>query len=203
MPTIQDVWKIAVERVKHNVTAPNVFRALDRVVPIAWEDGVFVAGLSAIDGAMASVLTADEYRRAIEQNLRAASGDLTLKFRLIEGTTVDDWSHAKARDAALVARAAQQAERKTFDPGAITTWDGLYDQLNALWTETPYRTMASGKGRFLSSAFDLIDIGLATLGEPSEATERAFSRVLERLASMTGSDPAVLAYLLFQRRTKR
>jgi hypothetical protein len=39
-----------------------------------------------------------------------------------------------------------------------------------------------------------------TEGKAEEPVERGLSRIVERIASMTGADAALIAYLLFERR---
>lgn len=203
MGQINAAWIRVVEMAKQATLAPTLFRALDRAIPLAWENGQFVVGMDSHDGMLLSALQSGEYQLKIEQALRIVCADSAIKFRVVEGTTLDAWESAKIRDAAALKIAEQQAAKlatATVNLGNATSWDELYDQVSRLWQETEYRTMPTGKGRFLNGAFAIIEQGLETLGEPNEQTERLFARTIERLASLTATDATVLAYLLFERR---
>lgn len=199
MDLVRRLWAAAAEDAKKAAVAPAFYRAIEKVVPVAWEDGVFVIGLASdADGTLQSALKAGENQLKIEAALRVVSADAALKLRLIEGTTAADWAAAKARDAAERAEVARLAERKTVATAAPSAnWDGVMDQVMKLWADTESRNMAVGKARFLSAALNLVDQAMDTVGA---ADDRALTRVLERIGSSTGSDPAVLALLLLERR---
>ena len=148
-----------------------------------------------------------EYRAAIERILRAITGDNALTFRLIEGTTLADWEYTKARDVAAVQQRQQAAQKRVVESKAFGSWDEIYDQVSRLWANAEFRALATGKARYLEQALAMVEKALDSLapagdGKRTEQTERGLSRVVERIASMTGSDATVIAYLLEQRRDK-
>lgn len=203
---LQQVWAQAVDRVKSEVIAPSLWRALERTIPVTREGDVFAVGLAPGEGQYAGTMNTGEYRAAIERILRAITGDNALTFRLIEGTSVADWEYTKARDAAAVAQRQQAAQKRVVESKAFGSWDEIYDQVSRLWANAEFRALASGKGRYLDQALAMIEKALASLvpagdGKRIEQTERGLSRVIERVASMTGSDATLIAYLLEQRRS--
>lgn len=197
------IWAKTAEAARQVMTAPAVYRALERAVPVAWEDGVLAVGFGHGDGAHAGTLNTADYALKIEQLLRQATGVAGARVRVIDGTTPADWEAAKHRDAVLDQRRVAATQKKAIDPAAASSWEAIADQISQLWTDAPFRTMPSGKGRFLQTVLEMIDQAMESLGPVNEGNERAFSRVLERIGGMTGADPAVLAYLLYERRRQR
>ena len=204
--TIPQVWASVVEQIKKEVIAPSLLRALERTVPVVWEDPNFVVGLGVGDGQHMAPLNSSEHRGAIERALRAQTGRPDLNLRIIEGTESSDWAHAKARDAAAKAQQQRAVQQHVAAAGAAGSWEELYDQVQRLWANSDHRSLASGKGRFLDQALEMVSQALDTLspadGATTEQTERGLSRVVERIASMTSSDGTIVAYLLTERRRK-
>jgi hypothetical protein len=203
---MQQTWTQAVDRVKREVISPSLWRALERTIPVAWENDNFVVGLAAAEGQLAGQMNTAEYRGAIERTLRSITGSEDLRFRVIEGTAYSDWEYTKARDAAAVTQRQQAAQRRFTEAGAFATWDEIYDQVSRLWANSEMRSLPSGKARFLEKALALMEKAMESLypaqGQADETTERGLSRVIERVASMTGSDSTFIAFLLFERRRK-
>ncbi len=201
---MQQLWAQTVERVKKVVIAPTLWRALEKTVPVAWENNTFVVGIGTADGQLASSLNSGEHKSAMEQALRTVANSADLKFRLIEGTTRADWEYVKAQDAAATAQRQQAAQKKFVQSETFSSWDEIYDQVSRMWAGSEYRALASGKARFLRQAMEMVEKAMAELlpegAKTNEQTERGLSRVIERVASMTGSDATILAYMLFERR---
>jgi hypothetical protein len=200
---IQQLWSQTVERVKREVMAPSLWRALERTVPVIIENNTLAVGFAAGDGQLAGTLNSGDYRSAVERALRAVSGNNSLNVRIIEGTALSDWEYAKARDAAAVQQRQQAAQRRYVEAAAFNSWDEIYDQVSRLWANSEYRALASGKARFLDQALGLVQKALDSLAPSGsgtdEQTERGLSRVIERVASYTSSDASLVAYLLLQR----
>lgn len=204
---MQQVWTQTVDRAKQEIIAPTLWRALERTVPVAWEGNTFVVGLMTAEGQLASQLNAGERRSAIERILRSQVGSNDLEFRVIEGTSPSDWEYTKARDAAAAAQRQQTTQRRVQEAGAFASWDEIHDRVSRLWANSDYRSLASGKGRYMDQALALVEQAMGTLcpadGTTNEQTERGLSRVIERIASTTGSDAAVIAFLLRERRKRK
>jgi hypothetical protein len=201
---MRDVWARAAERAKHLSISTRLYRALEKAVPVAWENGVFVVGFQAIDGQMAGVLNTGEHQMTVERALREVTEDASLRLRVIEGNTHADWEHTKERDAAAQANRQQAVQKRAVESGTFNSWDDIYDRVTRLWSTAEYRNLSTGRGRYLDSALDIVAGAMDTLypaeGKVDEPTERGLSRVIERVASMSSSDPALVAYLLLQRR---
>jgi hypothetical protein len=201
---MRDIWARTVDRAKQVSISTRLYRALEKATPVAWEDGVFVVGFQAIDGQMAGVLNTGEHLKTAERALREVAQDTNLRLRVIEGNTSIDWEHAKQRDAAAQASRQQAAQKRAVESGAFSSWDDIYDRVSRLWATAEYRNLSTGRGRYLDSALEIVSGAMDTLypagSKADEPNERGLSRVIERVASMSSSDPALVAYLLFQRR---
>lgn len=203
MSNMHATWAQVVEMAKAAAVSPALYRALDLTIPIAWEGNYFAIGLNSTDGLYASSLKSSDHQLKIEQALRKLTNNRDLKLRVLDSPTLEAWNAFKATEVVAARLAEQQAARQTASPTQATdlaTWDAVYDQLNRQWSTFEFRTLASGKGRFLQSAIGTIDEAMDTLGATDEQNERAFSRTLERIGSMTSTDPALVGYLLFERR---
>jgi hypothetical protein len=203
---MRTVWGQAADLTKQRVVNPTLYRALEKTVAIAWEDETFVVGVNGADGLMTGALNTSEYRVVIEKALQDVTRNPKLRYRFIEGSEYADWEHTKQRDAALQATQVAAAQKQAATATAVNSWDDLHDNVARLWSQSDSRSTATGRGRFLVSALNLVSEAMDKLypveGKPGDAVERGLSRVVERVASTTQSDPAVIAYLLFEKRGK-
>ncbi len=202
----QAVWAQAVDRVKQTVIAPSLWRALEKTVAVVWEGNNFVIGFGGTDGQLAGQLNTRDYRLAIERAIRDLTGGAADTVRVIEGTEISDWEFVKTRDAAAAVARTQTAERQQRQTTSFGNWDEVYDQVSRLWASSEFRALPTGRARYIDAALTLVqkamDAGLYPAdGTPSnELLERGLSRVIERIANQSNSDPVVVAYFLFQRR---
>ena len=203
--TTLQTWRKAAEQAKRGVNSMPFYRALDASVPIAWEDDLFAVGMPPVEGQISAAINSKEYQNVIERALRDVTGSPDIKFRLIEGTTYKDWQYAQQRDASVVTGIAQNAQRQTTETAAFASWEEIYERVSRLWSTTDNRSLAIGRGRYMTAAFEIVEEAVTRLypadgGKPDDLNERGLSRVLERVGSYTNTDPAVLAYLLLQRK---
>ncbi len=203
---IHELWNRVVERVKQSLIVPNVWRALERTVPVVWEGDTFVVGFLSGES-VSGQLGAFETRLAIEKALREVSGTQSVSYRLIEGETIADWEYVKLRDAAVIAGQQQAVVRSQKETAAAGTWDEVYERIARLWTGAEHRGQAGGRARFLHSSMTVLEEATRRIypdaaTKPDEAQERGLSRVLERIASYTNSDAAMVGALLFGRLDK-
>lgn len=200
---MRDLWGRTVEEVKRSVTSTTTYRALEKTVPVAWEESFFVIGFSGTDGQLGAQLNTGEYRMIIERALRKQSGDLALKFRLVDGSTYEEWEHTKQRDVVANTSRQQVMEKRSVEAKAATSWDEVYEQISRLWAASEFRALPTGRARYLDNALGITAKAMETIypvgGKADEGAERGLSRIVERIASMTSSDAAVIAYLLFDR----
>nr|CAA9223084.1 hypothetical protein AVDCRST_MAG63-599 [uncultured Armatimonadetes bacterium] len=202
----QQMWTQAVNRVKQEVIAPTLWRALEVTHPVAWEGNNFVVGMDSSEGQLAGQLNAGENRGVVERVLRSVTGNNDLVFRVVEGTSYADWEFAKARDAAARNAQTVAAQRRSVEAATFGSWDDIYEQVTRMWASSEHRSLPVGRGRYLSQALALVEKAMDTLypkeGKVDEQMVRGLSRVLDRVASYTASDAALLAYLMLERRNK-
>jgi hypothetical protein len=201
---IQNVWTQTVSEAKRVIVATNLWRALEKTVPVTWEDNIFVVGIEGVEGIHMAAIQSREHQMQIENVLRQISGNATVRFRLIEGNTLEDWEYAKARDAAVVAAAQQTIQRQAAESTSFGSWADIYEQVGGLWSRLPNRSFATSKAAFIEQALDILVEASGKLypnraTEPNELGERGLSRVLERVGSYTGTDAVLIGYLLLQR----
>lgn len=199
------LWSQATELTKKRAVNPTLYRALEKTVPIAWEDETFVVGVVGADGLMTGALNTSEYRVIIEKALQDISKNPKLKYRFIEGSDYSDWEHTKLRDATLQATQQASAQKQVAASTVVNSWDDLQDSLARAWSAAPNRSTAAGRGRFLSAALTTVGEAMDKLypaegAKVDDNVDRGLSRVIERIATMTQSDPAMIAYLLFEKR---
>ena len=199
------LWAQAVEMGKRSVASPSLYRALERTIPLAWEDDTFVIGLGDVDGQTGGLLNTTEYRQMLERVVQTLTENPRLRFRVIEGNEYGDWEYAKARDAAALASRQQTMQKQVVQSATLGTWDGIYEQVTRLWAQAENRSTPTGRARYLDASFEVVLQAMTTLypapGEAvPETTDRALSRIVDRIAGMTNSDPALVGFLLFQRR---
>jgi hypothetical protein len=160
-----------------------------------------------VDGQLSGTLNTRDHLLAIERALREITKDNELRVRLVDGTHIEDWEAAKLRDAATIANRQQATQKRTTETASFASWEAVYDQVSRLWANSEYRSLASGRGRYIDAALALVinamDSGLYPAeGKAEEPTERGLNRLIDRIGSISNSDPALIAYLLFQRRQK-
>ena len=196
-----EIWGQVAELAKKAAQSPALFKAINAARAVAWESETLVIGLAAEDGQHAGMLNTGDVRLKIETAIRQVTRSPKAMLRVIEGVHAEDWTAAKARDVAVERRRVQQSEKSSAAHGSTHSWDALYDVLQSLWAEAEFRNFATGRARFIQRAFDVIEEAIPSLGATGdEANEREFSRTLERVGGMVGSDPAVLAFLLLERK---
>lgn len=203
---LQELWARVVDRVKMALIAPPVWRALERTVPVVWEGDTFVVGFRAGDS-VSGQLAGFETRLAIEKAVRDVIGTETVTYRLIEGDTLPDWEYVKARDLAATTGQQQAVVRSQKETASAGTWDEVYERVARLWTAAQFRGQAAGRSRFLHSALDILEEATNrfypdAITKPDDVQERGLSRVIERIASYTTSDAALIGVLLFDRLKK-
>jgi hypothetical protein len=200
---MQQLWAVTVDRVKQQVVSTSLYRALEKAVPIAWEEGSFVVGLGTMDGQHSGVLNTSDYQTAIERALQNLSGQSGLRFRVIEGTHYSDWEYAKKRDAAARANQAASFQKQVAVDTAFSNWDDVYERVSRLWATYEHRNIATGRGRYLDEAVGMVVEAMETLypaeGKGDDLTERGLSRVIERVAMLVQADVPLVSYLIFQR----
>src|SRR5262249_19775135 len=87
----------------------------------------------------------------------------------------------------------------------VEGWEGILDQINHLYAQTPFRSLPQGKARFANEALYQLVEAMDTLypDDAEENTERSLARALERIAGSAEIPAPVLAFELERLRAWR
>ncbi|HVF09891.1 MAG TPA: hypothetical protein VNA16_03765 [Abditibacteriaceae bacterium] len=192
---LQWVWREVRKRVFIKLPfSMGLADAMEAVVPIALDDDNFICGLSSRDYPLSSQLMADQVKNTIENILRQASGRY-MRFEIIEGTALEDWTEIRDRrkkaQAAVIAMAEKGVEAHHFE-----------DLLNQIVGEIRRRvSVARDKALPQVRAHLLLEI-VPSLVDAEEMlfpdrdaheARRAMARAMDRIAGFLDVTPLVLA----------
>lgn len=199
---VHQIWLEAAELVKDRVISPTVFKALERGVGIDIDGDVFVVGFETSDLPLAANLRSAQNLALIEQSLTQVLKKPT-RFRLIEGTSPEDYQRYKKSIEVVEQQRMDQQERRRRDKIVEDAWDEISDKIARTYAQTPFRTFSQQRAVFMKQAFSLISEGIDKLNYSDDVTElekRCLARVFDKLAQVTEVPAAMLAYELFRLR---
>lgn len=197
-------WVNCVERLKDRINQRSFWEALEATQAIAVESNILIIGLEPENFNRASHLQQVSNAHTINEVVTEVFGQ-PLQVRVIEGTTLQDWEAAKAKDAYLAAMKSASANRAVDEDRQLTGWEGLYEQIARMYMTTPQRSLPQGKARYANEALYVVAEALDTLygDQPDETAERNLARTLERIGNNSDIPPAVLAFELERLRAWR
>jgi len=202
---ISQVWHEATERVKDRVIHPTLWRALETAVPITVEDELFVVGFAPGTMHLSGHLTSADHRNAIE-NAIAGSAGKKLRLCVIDGATLDDWNHFKARQTATREVRQKQHERARREMQTTQTWDSTLEKVGRSYAALNLRQLPQVRGKYLLDAIEMISTAMDELYNdeaPDEVTQRALARVIDRVGTLTEVPAALIALELLRYRQTR
>ena len=202
-PTPEKIWREATEVVliRSDRFGP-LNQAMQAAIPITLDGDILVVTLPGSERHLSGHLDTASNRNAILNALELVSGG-RLTFRIIDGTTVEDWQILKQAEKRRVASAARRqatpsAPTVRVGGAAVGPWDELLQQLHRRYQELPRRQYAQAKARYLRESLGLIlrvEEETRLEGEVDEdAHERALARALERVATIVELPAVVVAY---------
>ena len=213
-PTPQKIWKEATEVVllrSDRFSALN--QAMQATVPIGLDESLLVLTIPGSERHLAGHLETAANHNSILNALQLVYGQ-TLDFRLIDGSTMEDWFALKAAElrsrAAAAARAhghtpapasstAAPAAPGTGRPGPDGPWDEFLQHMHRLYQDLPKRQFPQVKARFVRDMLrGLMNLEETQKFEPEaneEHMERSVARVIERISSVSDLPPVVVAML--------
>lgn len=197
------IWSEAVEKIKDRTISPTLWRALEKTHGVTMEGGFLVVGLIPADFPMSGHLLSSEHRNTIDVVISEIACE-PLRLKVIEGITVGEWETAKKREAVAEASREAAMKRRMEESAAAKTWDGVMEQVSRKYATTPMRQLPQMRARYLVEAITIVVDAMRTLypqeGAADELTERSFSRLIERLASLVEMPPADIADRILRRR---
>ncbi|MCL6518358.1 MAG: hypothetical protein K6T99_00850 [Armatimonadetes bacterium] len=202
---IRTVWNKVVDHVKLKVMHRTLWEALENSVPIIIDEGQFVVGFAPGLFHLSGNMTTSEHKMAIENAIRQFTGQ-SLTLRIIEGTTLQDWAHAKAKDQQIAAIRDAAYQKQKEEKAAAKSWEGLLEYVSRRYANTPLRTLPQAKAKYIEEAVraisETIDELMPNDDSADELAERSLARVLEKVATLTEVPSAIIAMELRRFRRK-
>ncbi|MFB3882627.1 MAG: DnaJ domain-containing protein [Armatimonadota bacterium] len=204
-PTPEKIWRETTDVVllRSDRFGP-LNQAMQAAIPITLDESLLVLSLPGAERHLAGHMETAANRNSILNALELTSGT-RLDFRIIEGSSVDDWEALKqgeqrARETASRGRReAGAASRAAAAPGE-GPWDELIQRIHRQYQQIPKRQYPQAKARYLREALTWIaatDQEIRYQGEVDEdAHERALARALERLSAVLELPPLLVALQL-------
>jgi hypothetical protein len=192
------IWKTTLPTVLNGVTGRGVWAALNAARAIAIDEGVLVLGVPTADQELAGHLRMPTTQRLIEVTASRNAGS-TLRVRIIDGTTEEDYERAKRRDAER--RRLQQAEMTKLraEMEAKTSWETVYEQLSRRYAAVTNKSLPQNRARFFEEGAELVAEARKAMERHDELSERNFARCLERLAQYADIPSTIVAAEVLRR----
>ncbi len=201
-PEMQQAWSAIRERVKQQVTGRTLYRALDALQLVTIEGEIVVLGLPHEEYQLAGHLNAPTVRKWLEQFIEEAYA-FRPQLVIIEGATLQDW-HIYQRKQEEMRRLSEQGVRKReAETRTYTNWEAVYEQVGRRFAETPGRSLAANRARYLHEMIELVRDALQRIPVETEADERQLNRVIERIANNADAPAAIVAWLILHAPTSR
>jgi hypothetical protein len=194
---VERIWRATLEKIKVRLVLPGVWRAMEAARPLLIDGDTYVIGYPASLSHEGGLLLDSKTNNIIERALEEEAGR-TLRLRIIEGETLDDWRSYQRREeeAAALQKAAQ--ERRRREASVEHGWDSITERLTRRYAEMPLRQLPQMQALYLEEAVDVLaDAARRLLGDnASEVDHRSFARVLDRVADRAQVPAAIVAYLV-------
>jgi curved DNA-binding protein CbpA len=204
-PTPQKIWREATEVVliRSDRFGP-LNQAMQAAVSITLDGDLLVITMPGRERHLAGHMETASNRNAILNALELVSGR-RIRFRVIDGTTLEDWETLKAAESKAKTVRTTGTEtrvgRAQPAPGpGEGEWDELIQRVHRQYQQLPKRQYPQSKARFMHEALGWIartDENLRyDAGADEDAHERALARAIERLASVLDLPPTLVAVQL-------
>jgi len=212
-PTPQKIWKEATDVVliRSDRFGP-LNQAMQATLPITLDGDLLVLTIPGSERHLAGHMETAANHNSITNALEMVYGQ-PVEFRLIDGSTVEDWGALKAAEmrAKAAAAANRNPERRSgASPTATASasaagrggegpWDDLIQRVHKSYQELAKRQYPQSKAKFAREVMRQIartEEELKYAEESNEeANERGLARVLERLGSVIDLSPVFLAMI--------
>ncbi|MGD0110667.1 MAG: DnaJ domain-containing protein [Armatimonadota bacterium] len=204
-PTPEKVWREATDVVliRSDRFGP-LNQAMQASVPVVLDSDMLVLTIPGSERHLSGHLETAANRNSILNALELVAGR-RIQFRLIDGSTVDDWEMLKAAEnrarasSTAATEAAQQsgAAAPARSAAADAPWDELVQRMHRQYQQLTKRQYPQSKARYLREALGWLirtDEEIRFGGDVNEdAHERALARAIERLASIVELPPVLIA----------
>jgi curved DNA-binding protein CbpA len=201
-PTPEKIWREATDVVliRSDRFGP-LNQAMQAAVPITLDDDLLVLTMPGGERHLAGHMETASNRNSILNSLELVAAK-RLRFRIIDGTSIDDWealkkAEARARRGTVGAREGEApAAAPTARPGE-GPWDELIQRIHRHYQHLTKRQYPQSKARYLQEVLTWIARTDEDLRyEPdhnADAHERALARAIERVAAVLDLPPVMVA----------
>ena len=203
-PTPEKIWREATDVVllRSDRFGP-LNQAMQAAIPLTLDEEMLVMTMPGSERHLSGHMETAANRNSIVNALEFVSGQ-RLNFRMIDGTSVEDWERLKGGEA-KARQSAKQARETRSTAGARASgrvgegpWDELIQRIHRQYQQIPKRQDPQAKARYLREALSWI----ASTDEElryqdnfdEDSHERALARAIERLGSVLDL-PAMLVAL--------
>jgi curved DNA-binding protein CbpA len=203
-PTPEKIWRETAEVVllRSDRFGP-LHQAMQAAVPVTIDESLLVLTMPGAERHLAGHMETAANRNSIVNALELVSGG-RLDFRLIDGTSEEEWEALKRGE--QIARQTAAKGAKAAPTGAAPAaagegpWDELVQRIHRQYQQLPKKQYPQSKARFLREAL----IWIAAVDEDQrfqqnadeELLERALARALERLAAVLDMSAVFVALQL-------
>lgn len=204
-PTPEKIWRETTDVVliRSDRFGP-LNQAMQAAIPITLDEDLLVVTMPGSERHLAGHMETAANRNSIVNALELTSGR-RLGFRIIDGSSVEDWQALKEGEGRARQSAARGRERASAlrpgGPGARAgegPWDEVIQRVHRHYQQVPKRQYPQAKARFLREVLGWIAATDEELRyQPDfdeDAHDRALARALERVAAVLDL-PAVLVAL--------
>lgn len=204
-PTPEKVWREAGEVVlmRSDRFGP-LNQAMQATVPIVLDDDTLVLTMAGSERHLAGHMETAANRNSILNALELVAGR-RLDFRVIDGTTEEEWKQLKlVQEQARSRRTGTgSAETAPGGPAAASTkgsdaaWDELIQRMHRTYQQLPKRQHPQAKSRYIREVLGWVAGADEELrlreGVDEDVHERMLARAIERLSAIVDLPAVVLA----------
>lgn len=192
MAEVQQVWGEVLPEIRNAVTGVGVWAALNSCTPVTVSADTLVMGLPHGQSELAGHLRLAATKTLIERKMSERLGT-SLKLRVIEGVTMEDWALVQRRDAEAERLQQQALSRMQAEVAARSTWDSTYEKLSRIYAAIPNKSMPQNRAKFLKEALELLVHARKDIQVNDDLGERNYARCLERVAQYAEIPSALVA----------
>lgn len=187
----------------------TLLQTMRLAAPITLEGNLLVVGVAGKDQYLAGHLEIPGNRFRINEALREVSGQQDMEYRVIEGTTPEDWQwvlRAEGRGArpapapsptpAAPKAARAKGEARAPEAPQVSAWDLLGRRITNAWSGTPNRQHPVTRADFLLAAVNWIaqtSKEETAAGTQPDVVRREVGKAMERVAQLMDVPPVVVA----------
>jgi len=200
--SLEELWNMTVQEVKERNFFPPFWQALDAAVPLSLEEDHIVLGFKPGTFHLRSHIETGSNRVLIEEVLSKLLGK-PYTLRVVEASSEEEWQMVKEREQRVEEVEVEEFARRKGTMGILREWENFILELHRAYSSLPQRSLPQVRAAFLYQVMPRILAKKKELYAEDEASketnEKAFARLLDRLASWTDIPNTIIALELLKR----